>query len=156
MTSEPFRIGRRELALLAAGEYLRKFWFVALPVPLGGVLGLIFLPNVAPVWFAAILWPISLPARAILASRRSARLFVDGCRVSLDDEAATFVAEPGPEGRPRLRYRLPWTRIRAVRERGEWIVLEGRRFEVLPVRRSALPEGALAEGPLSPVVSADR
>ena len=110
-------------------------------MPLGGVLGLILLPNVAPIWFAAILWPISLPARAILASRRSARLFANGCRVTIDEEAATFAAEPSPDDRPRLRYRLPWTSVRAIRDRGTWIVLEGRRFEVLPVRRSALPDG---------------
>lgn len=110
--------------------------------PLTGLLIVLFLPIVAPLGFVGLLWPLSLPARALLASRRASRLFARGCHAEGSAEGVVFYG-PASDA-PRLRWRVAGEEIRAVRVRPRFVVLELRRFEVVPIRREALDEGTVS------------
>ena len=133
-TSE-YRVSRSELALLASGEYLRNFWWFVLVTPLFGVLAFVFTSGLLQViGLMAILWPFSIPARAVLSTSKSARLF-RSCYMKADEDAVTFY---GSETQPKqLRFQVPLAAIRSVRETRDFVILQTRRYGFAPIRVNA-------------------
>lgn len=120
--------------MIASGEYLRAFWWFVLPVPLFGALAFMFggTQIMKGVGLFAILWPLSIPARAVLATSKAGRLFENGVHLSADDENLYFHGVDGSG----LRLRIDSVRD-AVRRPG-FVVLRLRSLGFVPVLESAL------------------
>lgn len=77
LRTRPYRISRASLAYLAAEEYVRRFWWVVGIVPAFGVGVLLLLdhPTARVMGMTALLWPVSIPARGVIAALRQGRRF---------------------------------------------------------------------------------
>jgi len=152
LTSE-YRIDRYRFVFLAAAEYLRGFWWFVLPVPLFGLIAVIFGQGfLQGIGFMALLWPLTIPSRSFLATSRGSRLFVQGATALLDDDRIYFRAAEGKG------VMVPRTSLRDVADRGSFFIVRTRRLGILPIPKAALlgpeAEQALLEAPKSPDESA--
>ena len=85
-TSTPYRIPRTILARLAAEEYVRSFWWFVAVVPLFGMVSLVVGSGLIQViGMFAVLWPLSIPARAVLTGWKAGGFFSDGVSAELRD-----------------------------------------------------------------------
>ncbi|MCB8932829.1 MAG: hypothetical protein M9921_15330 [Fimbriimonadaceae bacterium] len=77
LRTRPYRISRASLAYLAAEEYVRRFWWIVGIVPAFGVGTLLLLdhPMAKVFGMTAVLWPISIPARGVIAAIRQGKRF---------------------------------------------------------------------------------
>lgn len=145
LKTEPFRISRLQLAYLASAEYLRTLWWVIAVVPVFGIICVIFGRGLLQViGFTAILWPFSIPARGILATGKSAKLFQDGCWAQIDQEFVTFYG--ATDRVPQLRWQLPLRSIRDVVCRGPLLLIRTRRLGIAPIRLDAFTDEASLNG----------
>jgi hypothetical protein len=66
-----------ELGRIAAWEYARGYWWMFVSIPLFGIVGLVLAPDGVIRYFSMVclLWPFSIPARAILITRKASRLY---------------------------------------------------------------------------------
>jgi hypothetical protein len=139
ITSEKYRISRIVLARLTAEEYLRSFWWFALIVPVFGITCLLFGSGLLQViGFMAILWPFSIPARAILSSSKASKLLARGTWVRFEDQTLYFCADEG------TGLKLSLNAVRDIVVRGDYLLIRMRRFGFVPILRTALPEGSLS------------
>jgi hypothetical protein len=137
ITSDVYRLFRSELMLLTAREYLRSFWWFAIATPLFGVLAVVFGTGLLQVvGMMAILWPFSIPARAVMTTTKSARLFTGGCRMEASIDQIVFLGEKSEP--KRLRMILEPFTIRDLVQRGDFLLIRTRRLGFVPVRSSAL------------------
>lgn len=131
MTESPeYRLSSTEFVNLAASEYVRTFWWYVAIVPLFGLLAVVFGEGpLRTIGGMAVLWPLSIPARAVLSTAKARRLFGAGVRARVEEDGLYIVpSQPGVKG-----LRLRWGWVRSVRERGEWALIQTRRFGFLPV-----------------------
>jgi len=136
ITSGVYRLSRLELAYLTCEEYLRNYWWFAATVPIGG-LGLMIFgqgPMVA-LGMLAFLWPFSIPARGIIFTTKSSRLFANGCHVEATIEDVNIIGEY-KDGK-RLRYPVATNRLKSVLRRKGMIILRTRMPGFLAVKESA-------------------
>jgi len=125
------------LAYLAAEEFLRLLWWIVIVVPLFGIVALVYGRGILQAaGMAAILWPISIPARGILSTTRAGRLFTYGCFAELDDQNLTFYDSSGKRERP-LRWKIPLYTVRDVVERHDFYLVRMRLLWFVPVPLSA-------------------
>lgn len=82
----------------------------------------------------ALLWPLSLPARAILASSKAGRLMERGAWASLEDETLYLHAENEQGG---VKMRL--STVRRVESRRGFLVLVMARGDFVALPLDALP-----------------
>src|SRR5687768_2673672 len=131
-----YTVSRSELALLGAREYIRSFWWFVIVTPLFGVLAVLFTTGLMQViGFMAILWPFSIPARSVIATSKSSRLFSGGCSMEANDQDIVFL---GPESATkRLRFRIPLATVTSLRESGDLLILRTSRLGFAPVRVTA-------------------
>ena len=80
----------------------------------------------------ALLWPFSIPARSVISTRKSSRLFSEGCHVEADEEKITFIGDY--HGGKRLRYILEIWRLKEAKHVGDLILLRTRIPGFLPIR----------------------
>ncbi|CAN5420704.1 hypothetical protein BH11ARM2_BH11ARM2_39570 [soil metagenome] len=128
--SSEYRVTSSEMVSLATGEYLRLFWWYVAIVPLFGLLCLLFGGGVLrPIGGFALLWPFSIPARAVISTTKARRLFRAGVRARIEEDGLYIV----PSQMDVKGLRLRWGAVRDVRERGAWAIVRTRRFGFLPV-----------------------
>jgi hypothetical protein len=138
LTSKKYRVSRIVLARLAAEEYVRTFWWFVLIIPIFGVICLAFGSGLLQViGFMAVLWPFSIPARAVLSSSKAAKLLTRGTWVKLENGTFFFSAEDGKG------LKLSLSSVRDVVVRGDYALVRMRRFGFIPIARAALAEGDL-------------
>jgi hypothetical protein len=126
--------------MMGALEYLRLFWWFAAIIPLFGLFAVIVGSGaVRAVGAMALLWPITIPSRSLMATGRAGRMFSAGCHMEADDENVTFSGNP--DRQPRLRFVLPMSDIRDLLDRGDYLLLRTRRFGFVPIPLEAFDEG---------------
>ena len=117
MRTDPFRVSRLALAYLGVAQYLRSFWWFAAIIPLFGAIALLTGSGVLQVMgLMALLWPLSLPARAIFATSKSGRLLERGAWASLEGSTLLLHGENGG-------LRLDLSNVRRIERRRGFIVL---------------------------------
>lgn len=127
-----FSVTRLQLAYLAAEEYVRTFWWYVAIVPVFGLLAVIFGRGpVQTLGFLGLLWPISIPARAIFSTTKASRLLRDGVFVSTNDDYL-LVHGRGGEG-----LKLEFVAVRGAVERQGHLLIRTRRFGFIPIALSA-------------------
>ncbi|RYG25424.1 hypothetical protein EON82_07210 [bacterium] len=113
---------------------MRTYWWFVAIVPAFGLIVLLFGPGVMKAMgLMAVLWPISLPARAIFGTSKTGKLLEKGACASLADGVLYL---HGAEG---AGFKLSLSTVRRIERR--------RGFFVLVLARGAfvaLPEGALS------------
>ena len=140
MKTSVYRIPRTVLARYAALEYLSNFWWVAIIVPLFGIACLIFTKGlIQAIGLFAVLWPFSIPARAIVATNKSARFFGSGVTAFVEDGVIYFGSEAGGG------MKLALSRIRDARRIGDYLRIRMGlgQFVLIPV--NAIPNEDLAQ-----------
>lgn len=134
LETKPYRVSRVRLAYLTAEEYIRTFWFFVVGAPLGGLL-LLFTPDrtMQAIGFFGIIWPFSLPARAILVSGKASRLFNTGVVLRVGPEELEFLGQtPGKSGKP-MRMAIPIDMVRDVVKRQGMFLIRLYRQAIVPV-----------------------
>ena len=127
----PFRVSRLSLAYLAVALYVRTYWWFAAIVPGFGLVWLLLMPlSLKAVGLMALLWPLSLPARAILATSKTGKLLQKGARATLEHKTLYLHGEDGGG------FRLDLSAVRrTVRTRGFLVLVLSRGdFVALPLR----------------------
>jgi hypothetical protein len=137
--SDTYTVPRAELAMLAAREYLRLFWWYVLIVPLFGLVLVLFAEGIVrAIGGIALLWPFSIPARSVMASGKAGRLFADGCHMEADEERIVFYGNA--ERQPRLRFVIKLDQVRALIDRGEYLLVRTMRYGFAPIKVSAFED----------------
>lgn len=130
--SEPYRLTRGQVALWGAREYVRRLWWAFIAIPITGVLLLIFSGQLLMqvIGMMAILWPVTIPARSVLATRGVSRRLTLPTQLLRDDEALYWATEP-----PERSYRASLASVRSATVRSDAVVIEvgPLRFVFVPV-----------------------
>ena len=136
--TQPYVVPRLRLAYIAAEEYVRSFWFFVLGIPLGGVALVAFGDrSMQVIGMFALLWPFSIPARAILITNKASRLFASGAWMRAGEEEIEFLGtKPGANGKP-LRMAISRDLIRDVVTRQGMYLVRTYRLNFAPVDPSA-------------------
>lgn len=133
-----FRWDRYRFALIGAEEYLRAFWWFVIPVPIGGAIavstGIGYLQLLGII---ALLWPLTIPSRAFLASSKASRIFTQSAWLGAEGDKL-YLFGPGDLG-----MKLDLSSVRAVVSRKRYDAILTRRLGVLPVPRDAWLEADL-------------
>lgn len=139
--SNPYSLTRTELARLASEEYVRNFWWFVASIPAFGLIAVAFGEGALRViGIMALMWPFSIPARSVLSTSKSSRLFTQGCRVEASDEELVFIGEYR-DGK-RLRYKVDVFRLKTVIRRKGMLIIRTRLPGFLPVREDAFSSEA--------------
>lgn len=122
-----------ELAYATAALYVRTLWWALIGIPISGILILILfkLPIMQYLGAVMILWPITIPGRAVVITSDQRKLYMQRTVAAFRDEA--FYLDP--EGGTPTRIPLTW--IRRAFRRGEMWVLVGDRGKVVLIKASA-------------------
>ncbi len=137
--TNPFRVSRVQMAYITAEEYIRSFWWFVGIVPCFGVLALIWgHGNLQIIGLLAILWPISIPARAILTTAKSAKLFDKGVWIGVADDGIYV------HGTLNQGLKLGFDSVRDSVERQGHVLVRTTRLGFLPIRAESIrdPETA--------------
>jgi hypothetical protein len=141
--TRPYTIPHLRFAYLAAEEYVRTFWFFVVAVPLGGVVLLLTGERtLQAIGFFAVLWPMSIPARAILITRRASKLFSRGVVMRSGAEGVEFVAQAQGANGKRLRMAVPKGAIRGIVVRQGVLLLRTYRQQIAPIAPDAFANDA--------------
>lgn len=118
LRTESFRVPRLSLAYLGVAQYVRTYWWFVAIVPTFGLVLLLFGPGVMQAMgLMALLWPLSLPARAIFATSRVGKLLERGAWASLEEGVLYLHGEQGGG------VKLNLDRVRRVERRRGFLVL---------------------------------
>ncbi len=103
-------------------------------IPIFGVVALVFGHSqiLVAIGFFAILWPFSIPARAILITSKSARQFMKGTWMSLEDGFFYFHGTDG------TGFKLPLEKLRKVVKRQGFYLLKLQAMSFIPIPESAI------------------
>lgn len=138
-TSDRFTVSRFDLAKVGAITYFKSFWWFALTIPLFGIFAFAFGTGILrAIGAMAILWPLTIPGRAFLASSKSSRLFTRGCKV-LGDETALYFQGDNNDGMKLVRESF-----RRIESQGELDLVHTRRLGVIPIPKAAWSEADYA------------
>ena len=137
--TKQYRISRSQLAYWTAFEYIRRFWPAFISFPISGLILYFFLP-VAQVQALAVLmmlWPFSIPARAILITGKAAKRALKPKKLICEGSHIYFLVEPHD-----LNYRFHIDSVRDVKARVEYVVIElwRQRLEYVPYAAFESPE----------------
>ena len=135
MRTDDFRVSRLALAYLAVAQYVRTYWWFVAIVPGFGLLCLLFGPGVMKAMgLMALLWPLSLPARAIFATSQAGKLLERGAWASIE-EGTLYLH--GLEGGG---LKLVLASVRRVEQRRGFLVLVLSRGDFIALPMNATPE----------------
>ena len=124
------------MARIASEEYLRSFWWLVAPIPLIGLGAVVFTkPPLQVFGMLMVLWPFSIPARSVLSTTKSSRLFSGGCHVEATEDEIVFIGEY--VNQKRLRYAISMDRIKEVVRRGDILLIRLRIPGIAPIRAEA-------------------
>lgn len=134
-----FRFGRTELARLAAFEYLRTFWWFIGVIPLFGLIMMIWTNGLMQViGMFAFLWPFTIPARAVLTTTKSSRLFTGGCKLFVYEDRLEFIGQSPLKDGKYPRMIVDMFNVRDVVKRGDKFLLRTIKLGMLPIAAEAL------------------
>ena len=137
ITTKVFSISRTELARIMSEEFLRKYWFFAVPIPLTGIFFLALTSGpLQALGMLMLLWPFSIPARSVVFTTKSSRLFTGGCHVEATPDAVAIIGEYTKEGK-RLRYLSETDRIKEVIQRRDFLLVRLKTPAIAPIRDGA-------------------
>lgn len=122
------------MAYLGVAQYLRSFWWFVAIIPVFGLIATIFGSGILRgMGIFALLWPFSLPARAIVATSRTGKLLERGAWASFEDG---FLFLHGEEGQG---FKLSLSSVRRVDRRMGFLVLVIPRgaFLAIPLRATS-------------------
>ena len=123
-----YKVSRLQLAYLASEEYLRTFWWYVAVVPVFGIIALLIGNGMLQaVGLMAILWPISIPARALFSTTKASRLLDAGTWMAVRDGEILF---HGPDRRG-LKITVDSIRDSVIRQRH--VLVRTRRLGFVPV-----------------------
>jgi hypothetical protein len=119
--TKEYRISRSQIAYWTAFEYIRRFWPAFISFPIMGVIILIFLPvqQMKAVGMLMLLWPFSIPARAILITGKAAKRALRPKKMICEGQHLYFLVDPID-----FNYRYHIDSIRDVKARVEYVVIE--------------------------------
>lgn len=127
---------------MASEEYVRSFWWFVVVVPLGGLVALITARGPLQVFgMLAVLWPFSIPARAVLFTTKASRLFTGGCHVEAGTGGITFIGEYN-KAQKRLRFHIAGDDIKSVVRRRELLLVRTYRPGIAPIKVDAFQSDA--------------
>lgn len=134
--SKPYTIPHTVLSRIAALYYLRTFWFVLIGPVLFGIALLTFGPNRMSQFFGMILifWPMTVFTRALLFTRKTAKVWAKPTVMTVADGAFLFEST----GEPVSRMKLDFSSMRRVFPLLGYYILQTRRLGFVPVPISAL------------------
>ena len=135
--STEYRISRSQLVYWSANEYIRRFWPAFIAFPVSGLLLLVFMPTQVGIGLGTmmILWPLSIPARAILLTGRAAKRVLSPTRMVAEGEHVYFIVNPMD-----LNYRVNKKSVRDVIRRKEYVCIELWKFKMIFVPLNALED----------------
>jgi hypothetical protein len=133
--TKPFTIPPARLAYLYAEEYLRSFWWMFIGIPVSGLVVLLLVPGAIAkyIGMVCLLWPLTIPARAFLLSRKISKVLSKPTTAEFREDGIYF------EGQD-IRSRALWSTIRNAEVRKEYLILRTRRLSILLVPMEAIPE----------------
>ena len=135
--TEDYRVSRMQMAYLSCEEYIRTFWWYVAIIPAFGLMAVIGgQGNLQVIGYMALVWPFSIPARAILTTTKSAALFAKGAWVGLTQEA---ILVHGADGKG---LKLDYGSVRDAVVRQQHILVRTKRLGFLPIPVSALRDPA--------------
>jgi hypothetical protein len=141
ITTKVFSLSRTELARITSEEYIRKYWFFVAPVPIIGLIALLTTTGPLQVFgMLAVLWPFSIPARSVVITSKTSRLFTGGCHVEATPEEVVFIGEY--RDMKRLRYAISTHRIQEAIPRRDLILLRMRLPGFAPIKVEAFESDA--------------
>ena len=132
--TSPFTLTRWEVALASAEEYIRTLWWILISIPLFGLVALVWGPNelIRGLGGVCLIWPLTIPIRAVTASARAGGVYGRSTVLAFDDQWIYLVGSAG-KGSKIARSEI-WT----VRKgRGIWR-LRTRRLSIILVPSSAI------------------
>ncbi|MHB8636299.1 MAG: hypothetical protein ACYC96_07485 [Fimbriimonadaceae bacterium] len=140
IVSETYIIGRLELAYATAGLYVRTLWWALIGVPISGVLILFLLPLPIMRYLGAVmvLWPITIPGRALVITSDQRKLYSRPTVATFRDDA--FYLDP--EGGTPTRIPLSW--MRRAQRRGTMWLLVGEKGKLVLIKAAAFSAEAQA------------
>jgi hypothetical protein len=145
--SGEYQIDRFTLARISVTEYVRQFWWYIAIVPLFGLVAVIFgFGPLRVIGITAMLWPLTIPGRAVLSTGKAAKLFRAGTYATWDETAIYFHAANGGG------MKLEWMAVRAVVLSGAFLVFRTRRLGFVPIPLAALSDTQIEQlrnGPTS-------
>ena len=123
-----YRVSRSQLVYWSANEYIRRFWPAFIAFPISGLLLLIFMPSQVGIGLGImmILWPMSIPARAILFTGRAAKRVLSPTRMVAEGDHLYFIVNP-----MELNYRVNKKSVRDVVLRKEYVCIELWKFKMI-------------------------
>lgn len=122
------------MAYLGVAQYLRSFWWFVAIIPLFGLIATIVGSGILRgMGIFALLWPFSLPARAIVATSRTGKLLERGAWASFEDGLFFLHGEEG-QG-----FKLRLSSVRRIDRRMGFLVLVIPRgaFLAIPLRAAS-------------------
>jgi len=134
-----FHLSRTELARFSAFEYVRTFWWFIGVIPLFGVIMMIWTNGLMQIiGMFAFLWPFTIPARAVLTTTKSSRLFTGGCKLFVYEDRLEFIGQsPLKDGKyPRMIIEM--FNVRDVVKRGDKFLVRTIKLGMLPISAEAL------------------
>ena len=133
--TNPFAIPPSRLAYLYAEEYVRSFWWMFIGIPISGLVVLLLVPGAIAkyIGMVCLLWPVTIPARAVLLSRKISKVLSKPTTAEFREDGIYF------EGQD-IRSRALWSTIRNAEVRKEYLILRTRKLSVLLVPMSSIPE----------------
>jgi hypothetical protein len=133
LRTDEFRVSRLSLAYLAVAQYVRTYWWFVAVIPTFGLVMFLLGPGVMRVMgVMAILWPFSLPARAIFATSKTGKLLEKGAYASLEDGVLYLHGKDG-DG-----MKLSLSAVRRIERRRGFLVFILARGAFLALPGSAL------------------
>lgn len=131
--SETYTIGRLELAYATTAAYVRTFWWALVGVPISGVLiiAILSVPIMQYLGAVMVLWPITIPGRALLITDSHRRLYLRPTVCTLREDGVYL----DPEGATPTRVPREW--IHGVRRWRDVYLLFGAGTRLVVVKASA-------------------
>lgn len=117
-----YGLGRADISLNYAIEYLRTFWWAIAGVPVFGLVCLILGRDAVVQAFGLVclLWPLTIPARAFLLTSKASRQMMKPTTLEISEDCLLFSASDG------TGTRLHTASIRSIRRRGGQFVIRTR------------------------------
>lgn len=139
--SQPYRLRRTEFIWGVAEAYLRTYWYFIVGVPIAGLMLLVAIPRreIELIAGLMILWPMSIPARAVLFSSKTWK------RLSQETVARIGENEAFIEAGEFKPVRVPYTWVRRVLKTATLYILQGPRGASTFIRADAFSSEDRAE-----------
>lgn len=138
LVTNPYKVSRVRLAYVASEEYIRTFWYWMISIPIAGIAFLVSgIPTLQGIGVFALMWPFTIPGRALLISTKASRLFNSGVVMRVTENEIEFLGQtPGASGKP-MRMAIARDMVRDVQVRQGVMILRTFRQAFAPIDPAA-------------------